>query len=228
MSASVQPDLADRQTNAESVDAFILFNERESIVRVLAERLASEGLRTYFWDRDIDFGAPWQPIELQRLAEAKIVLVFLGPAGWGPTHERLVDQAMRLGKLIIPILVGEPPPGALAKGGGIFQRLRYVTLSSPEDQDTIHRLIDQIRSAPTPIDRQFDALISSFVDGNDESRFLSLQRVRSLSAAQRIRLAIRLRSELTDRFGQDNISNFASSAPIRISCRVSVPGSLAR
>lgn len=198
-------------SQAEAVDAFILFNEREEVVPSVVSVLETAGLRTYLWRRDIPFGTEFQQKELENLVAAKVVLVFLGSNGWGSTHEHLAGEALRLGKIIIPIVVGRPPEGAFARGQGIFERLRYVELTSLDDQTTIRRLVDQIRSAPPAVDHQFDALVSSFVDGPEEGRLRSLQRIRSLSAHERVRLAFRLRAELTGRFSLERMSDFASS-----------------
>jgi hypothetical protein len=196
---------------AEAVDAFVLFNEREETVLSVVSLLESAGLRTYLWRRDIPVGAEWQQVEFGHLLTAKVVLVFLGSMGWGSTHESMVDEALRLGKAIILVVVSQPPEGAFTRGRGIFERSRYIELTSLEDKATIRRLVDQIRSAPTPVDHQFDALVSSFVDGPEEGRLRSLQRIKSLSAHQRIQLAFRLRAELTSRFSLERVSDFASS-----------------
>ena len=40
-----------------SIDAFILFNEREDVVESIVQELDSNGVSTYFWRRDVPFGA---------------------------------------------------------------------------------------------------------------------------------------------------------------------------
>ena len=81
------------------VDAFVLFNEKESEVKALVQEVEKQGISTYFWRRDIGIGQPWGKIEEEHIKGARSVLIFLGHAGWGPTHLRITREAQQLKKL---------------------------------------------------------------------------------------------------------------------------------
>lgn len=144
MSDSLQP--SEPVATAKSPDAFILFNEQEQEVEQVVEALEAQGIRTFFWRRDIPFGKPWQDVEAQHLSAARVVLLFLGQAGWGPTHMRLAREAERLDKRIIPVLLAELPPGAKTDTDGLFNRLRYFDLRN-RNPETIGHLVHAIRTA---------------------------------------------------------------------------------
>lgn len=131
-------------TTPISIDAFILFNEQEKGIEQVVKELEAQGVRTFFWRRDIPYGQSWEIVEAQQLRDAQVVLVFLGAAGWGPTHLNLALKAQYLKKWIIPVLLAEPPQGAKMEAGNLFTQLRYFDLrdSSP---DAIHRLAHVIQ-----------------------------------------------------------------------------------
>ncbi|MDO7848516.1 P-loop NTPase fold protein [Hymenobacter sp. M29] len=144
MTDSLQP--AEFLTSTNSPDAFILFNEQEIEVKQVVEALEALGVRTFFWRRDIPYGKSWQDVEAQHLSAARVVLLFLGKAGWGPTHMRLAREAERLDKRIIPVLLAELPPGAKTDTDGLFNRLRYFDLRN-RNAETIGHLAQAILRA---------------------------------------------------------------------------------
>lgn len=129
--------------NVESVDAFMLYNERErDRVAPIVSQLTSLKVSTYFWRRDIPVGEPWEPYEIGQLRNAHTIVLFLGPGGWGPNHQRLAEEAHKLQKTILPVLIGQPPLEALEELGGLFRDRRYLDLSKG---DTVEQLAAEIR-----------------------------------------------------------------------------------
>jgi len=149
MTDSSQP--AKSLASINSLDAFILFNEKEKEVEQVVKALEAQGVRTFFWRRDIPFGKPWQDVEAQYLSAARVVVLFLGKAGWGPTHMRLTREAERLGKRIIPVLLAELPPGAKTDTDGLFNRLLYFDLRT-RNAETIGLLARAILDADEETD----------------------------------------------------------------------------
>ena len=74
-------------------DAFILFNEHETLVESIVGELQSSGVSTYFWRSDVPIGEAWEGLEAQQLRDAYNVCVFLGSSGWGPTHLKITQEA---------------------------------------------------------------------------------------------------------------------------------------
>jgi methyl-accepting chemotaxis protein len=139
-----------RQTDApaESVDAFILFNEHENVVAKIVDELSSLGISTFFWRRDIPFGGRWQSIESSQLRNAHTVVLFLGTKGWGPNHLKLTEEARALKKTIIPVLIDAPPEKAFDEAEGLFRDHRYVDLAR---QGSVEQLAEEIhRRRPVP------------------------------------------------------------------------------
>ena len=129
-------------TPTKSVDAFILFNEEEESVAKIVDELSSLGISTYFWRRDISFGARWENIESDKLRAALAVVVFLGRRGWGPTHLKLTKEAQSLNKDIIPVLIESPTNDAWDEADGLFRKLRYVDLAR---SNSVAELAQEIR-----------------------------------------------------------------------------------
>ena len=190
----------ERESTESAVDAFILFNEKEEGVASVVDELSNRGVRTYFWRRDIVPGASWVETENLVLASAKTVVVFLGSAGWGPTHRQLAVQAFELRKRIIPVLIGDAPTEALRDVGGIFVDLRYVDLraSDPGTAAAMNLLVKTILSDESSV--QFDALVAELVNGNEEDRSAILQSIIGGAIADRRGLGNRLRDEIKNRY----------------------------
>ena len=189
--------MADRK-----IDAFILFNERESAVQEVVDELERRAVSTYFWRQDIEAGQEWQSIEARNLAAARTVLVFLGPEGWGATHLKLAREAQQLAKPLIPVLLGDPPPGDAEKLGGLFTTRRYIELRQ-RDSAAMDLLVRSIRSLGIGVDAepQLDGVIRTIVDGNESERLGLLEQIRISKRLNRPALSRRLRTVLLERFG---------------------------
>jgi hypothetical protein len=195
------------------VDAFILFNERE-VVAPIVEQLQARGISTYFWRRDVEPGEEWERLEARTLREARVVLVFLGRAGWGPNHLRIAEEAQRLEKRIIPLLLGDPPEEAFEEAGRLFRVRRYLDMRSPQ---SLEALVASIRQRPPSA--LIDRIVGALVDGSESDRADVLHQLQTSSRIDRPALAARLRAEIRERFAPDAESQFAAAVrdPKRIS-----------
>lgn len=196
------------------LDAFILFNEREEAVAKIVDELTSHGITTYFWRRDVEPGEAWEELEARKLREARVVLVFLGPAGWGPNHLRITQEAQILEKRIIPLLIGDPPEAAFQEAGGLFRNRRYIDVRRPE---SLEILVDSIRQRPPSA--LIDRIVGALVDGSESDRADVLRQLQTSSRIDRPTLAARLRAEIRERFAPDAEGQFAAAVrdPKRIS-----------
>jgi hypothetical protein len=193
-----------------STGVFILYNERESSVAEIVERLTRLGIATYFWRRDIPFGEEWETTERERLRLASAVLVFLGDAGWGPVHTKLTQQAVAMEKRVIPVLIGKPPESALDAAGGLFRTRRYADLRTvtPEALDA---LAAAIRPNPLSESGEFDGIVSTLVDGSEEARLDLLHYIQRSTSLDRRGLSGRLRREIGERFSAREEGRFFSA-----------------
>lgn len=197
-----------------AVDAFILFNEAESGVAEIVEQLEARGVSTYFWRRDVPPGAMWAELEATKLREARSVLVFLGDAGWGPNHLRITEEAQKLEKRIIPLLIGDPGKEAFKLAVALFRDRRYLDLRQPGSLD---RLVGAVRQRE--VSAQIDRIVNVLIDGNEKERADVIGQVLSSSWIDRPSLATRLRTEILKRFAPDAEGRFAAAVrdPKRIS-----------
>lgn len=99
-------------------DVFFIYNERETDVENLAEYLNSQGISSHLFRRDIPVGDEIRDKEDERLHAAAVVVVLLGSHGWGPTHLRMSEQASRMPKPLLPVMIGDPPLELLGEVGG--------------------------------------------------------------------------------------------------------------
>lgn len=155
MTESSQP--SESISSINPLDAFILFNDLENEVEQVVDALEAQGVRTFFWRRDIPFGKPWQDVETQYLRATRVVLLFLGAAGWGPNHMRLAREAERLNKRIIPVMLAELPPAVKTDADRLFNRLRYVDLRN-RNPETISKLVRAILTD----DKETDGVLVAF------------------------------------------------------------------
>jgi hypothetical protein len=197
----------------QTVDVFILFNDREKIVESIVRELEDRGVTTHFWRRDVNYGDEWEKFEHKRLAEAETVLVFLGSAGWGETHLRFTGDAQRLSKRIVPVLIGDFPTGASLEAGELFRVRRYVDLRNVSP-DSLGELVAAIRQAGTQQPEsaemgRFDRVVEMLIDGNEEQRADVLRQISGSAFLDKPGLAARLRREIAERFSPASESQFA-------------------
>jgi hypothetical protein len=197
---------------AGTLDAFLLYNERESSVEVVANALEKRGLSTHFWKRDVSLGDHINELEQGQLAHARVVLVLLGDAGWGKIHRRITEEARAQNKRIIPVLVGTPPDAALDEAGGLFRDYRYADLRKLDEAsfDELAASISVSISVPNWNGTgRFDAIVRVLTDGNEDERSLLLNRIANFETIDRAALASRLRSEIQQRFNPGSEARFA-------------------
>jgi hypothetical protein len=195
---------------AKNVEAFALYNEKETAVESIVNALESRGVSTHFWRRDVPYGEGVEELEVQRFRDALTVLVFLGAYGWGPNHLRLTKEAQSLQKRIIPVLIGDPPEGAFQEASALFRDRRYLDLRDP-DPATLAELVDAVRRREPSQAGLFDRIVGVLIDGNEEQRADVLHQVVISTSIDRPALAARLRAEIRDRFGPGSESQRASA-----------------
>ena len=203
----------------KSPDIFMLYNHRdERIVERVNQEVRSWGVTTYFWNMDMGFGDDWLEKETRFIQEAKLIMVFLGQFGWGPTQEKLGEEAVRLEKNILPVLIGRPDDrNELLKVSAIFQNLRYADLTTitPTSLDELHKgITSRILHAKdeSPVDTSdYDEVVSTLMHGNEAERAAVLNQIKNSDNFNRQRLSARLREEIKVRFTPDMEKNPGSS-----------------
>jgi hypothetical protein len=193
----------------QGVDALVLYNEREVVEPIIAG-LEQRGISTKFWRRDTQFGSPVEGLEQQQVVAARSILVLLGREGWGPNHLRLTIEARRLGRQIVPALVGDPPEAAFAEASGLFEKLRYVDLRKL-DPVAFDMLASQIRAQESNESDRFDEVVQILADGNDGERYDALKRIVTDRSIDRKALGERLRTEIRERYNPGSEENYATA-----------------
>ncbi|MFA4892699.1 P-loop NTPase fold protein [Brevundimonas sp.] len=149
-----------------SVDAFLLYNEREGLIDQIADALRSAGRSVHFWRTDVAIGESWMPFEQKRLAAARVVVIFLGSEGWGPTHEAMALEAVRQDKKIVPVLIGPALPlEIMERAGRIFVERRYLQLYPESWRTDFPELLRLIPLIPLR-----HPLIGILLNGDDGAR----------------------------------------------------------
>jgi hypothetical protein len=159
--------------SANADDIFLLYNEKEEDINPIAETLKSAGLSVYFYRRDLPVGSDIQAVESEKLRSARAVVVLLGKHGWGPTQREIAFQAESLQKVIVPVLIDEPPADALADVDGMFQRRRRIdfreraVMGHVELALEIQNLLDPAGEAKSP---RYDDIFKTLFDGSEADR----------------------------------------------------------
>ncbi len=203
----------------KSPDIFMLYNHRdEGIVERVNQEVRSWGVTTYFWNMDMGFGDDWLEKETRFIQEAKLIMVFLGQYGWGPTQEKLGEEAVRLEKNILPVLIGRPDDrNEFLKVKAIFQNLRYADLTTitPTSLDELHKGITsrvlQAKDESHVDTSDYDEVVSTLMHGNEAERAAVLHQIKNSDNFNRQRLSARLREEIKVRFTPDMEKNPGSS-----------------
>jgi hypothetical protein len=198
----------------QRLDGFALYNERESSVQSVVEDLTARGLSLHYWTRDAIPGVNWREHEAKKLREARHVLVFLGESGWGETQRQIAQEAMKLGKHMLPVLVGEAPQEAKA-WRGLFVDLQYVDLRKPSE-GAMAKLEATLRQEPPPTrveapNATYDGIIAKIRDGNESERAEILATVRTSKSLNRAALSARLRREIQENYSPAATRSIAGS-----------------
>lgn len=209
--------MSEQPQSGDVVDTFVLFNERESEVQKIVGELESYGFTTHFWRRDVQTRSEWEKIESVRLRDSRVVMVFLGREGWGSTHVRLTEEALKLKKPIVPVLLADVNEKELAEANRLFLTHSYFDLR----KDSVRKLADETRRLLPGADenqqlrrsntQQFDRIIGVLVDGNESQRAELLWQIRNSKTLDRPALASRLVTEIRERFGPSSESNIATA-----------------
>lgn len=192
-----------------AVDAFLAYNEREkSLVEPIAQWLASHGVETHFFARDKQYGEPID--DTGDMDNARTVIAFLGKAGWGKNHLRLVERAQGMNKRVFPVLIGDVNPGDGDMANRLFNEIKWVDVRNG-NLEPLAELVPLIRAHVPQPDPEIDAAIQLLIAGPDERRQVALGRLIERSGAQRGYLGDRLREELV-RYGTGVSASSSSSS----------------
>lgn len=198
-------------------DVFLLYNQREEGVERVAEKLRAEGIATYYYRRDVPLGGDFVNIETAKLRDALLVLILLGPLGWGPSQRTLAQRAIAINKRIIPVVLDLAPEEALNDLDGLFRRLRWVNLK--HDEGAFDQLVVTIRAAIEEDEAnlvrraapRFDDIINILVDGSDADREALLDRIIREDFADQDGLAARIRYSIQQEFAPTLETRFATA-----------------
>jgi hypothetical protein len=213
---------------AEDSEIFLLYNEREKLPDTIAAELRHRGVSLYFYRSDLPLGGKIQDTEAERLRNARGVVALLGDQGWGISQAELAQEADKLGKPILPVLIGSPPDEAMDQVGRLFRERRRLNLRDPSPAlyDELVLAIERIAVQPAspipdPVRRagpRFDEIINTLVDGSDLDRSLLLDRIIRYPLPNSTELAARLRHGITEDFSPAQETQFATAvrAPKRL------------
>jgi len=134
---------------SEQLDAFIAFNDKECNVARIVQDLELHGVETFISQRDMPVGAEWKVFERDKLNATRTVVVFLGDQGWEQNHLAVAENAVKLKKHVIPVLIGNPPGDAFGAADALFRDRRYLDMREM-GADSLASLIDVILSPKAP------------------------------------------------------------------------------
>lgn len=162
---------------ANADDIFLLYNEREEGIDLIAHTLKSAGLSVYFYRRDIQVGSDIEATESEKLRAARAVVVLLGKQGWGPTQREIAFQSESLQKIILPVLIDEPPSDALVDVNGMFQRRRRIDLRENPLSGHVELALEVeklLTSAEEVRPPRYDDIFKTLFDGSEADRLALL------------------------------------------------------
>ena len=135
------------KSEPRAFEVFLLYNHLElASVRPVYFALKERSIDAYLDAFDLPPGSNWSEFEGSILALNPVVVLFLGPLGWGKSHRQLaIELQLSKGSRIIPVLLKGAPLDALDDARGVFRDLRYVEVE-PENPDSVNSLIAQVAS----------------------------------------------------------------------------------
>lgn len=206
---------------SDEPNIFLLYNEREKLPDTIVAELRNRGTSLYFYRSDLRYGENIKEREASKMRHARAAVILLGDAGWGISQAELAQEAVSLGKPILPVLIGSPPEEAMDQVGSLFRLRRRLDLRDPSETgfDELARAIEMLvletgtaaSGSPTPDAPRFDEVINILVDGNDLDRSQVLQRLIRHPVANSGALALRLRDAITSDFSSSQEDQFATA-----------------
>ncbi|MDT8999725.1 P-loop NTPase fold protein [Paucibacter sp. APW11] len=197
------------------LDAFLAYREGEERVGPINDWLRAQGISTHYFRADVQPGESID--ETAALAGARCMVAFLGTMGWGPTHRRLVQEALARGLRVIPVLIGAPSLEDRQAFGGLFTEKLYIELQRMNPV-VLQRLAQAIRNSEAPArhdkaDPATSTLLRLLIQGDRLQRMQVLRRAREGRIRDLGALAEAARAELST--AQSPASSNAGNAEAR-------------
>lgn len=193
---------------ARNTDALFLYNERETIVDTIVKRIDESGYATFFWRRDTPFAEKIDKLEAEHLETTTHVLLLLGEHGWGPNHLRLAQKAIEQEKKPIPVLIGNPPEGALEEMNGYFKEHRWVDLRAMDEQGYFELFNALGSPGEFKASGKFDSIIAALRSGNTLERSKIVQQIKTAKNFDRLGLSTQLRHEIEKSYSPDKFDYY--------------------
>lgn len=125
-------------------DAFLSYNQADGkAVSAIAGRLRKEGLAVVLAAAQTIAGARWEEGFADALADCRMLVVFIGPAGPGKWQRREIELALAKGLPLVPVrLPGAGPSDSFLVPGSM------VDFRSLDDAAALARLVEVLRRPP--------------------------------------------------------------------------------
>lgn len=185
--------------------AFLTYNEREDSIEQIAGALETAKVPFYFWRRDVKYGTSIDEKENDEFENALVFLIFLGRYGWGPRHLELAQRAIRANRIIIPVLIGDPPDQSemdIDSGvQNLFKETRYFDLRKL-DKANLARFVKVVHEElgvlqPQTINAgEYDHLVQVLYRGTERQRNFFLDKIRNAIWIDKPLLSQKIREEL--------------------------------
>ncbi len=126
---------ASQDANAHDLHVFLSYSRKDlSTAERLRDQLIARGFSAYLDKHDILPGEPWQERLAQLIGLADTVVFLLSPDSVAsPVCDWEVNEAERLGKRILPVVIRDAPADAVP---GRLKRLNYIFLRNAVDETT--------------------------------------------------------------------------------------------
>jgi TIR domain len=124
-----------RAADDKDLKVFVSYSRKDlAAAEGLRDRLTAHGFGAYLDQHDILPGEPWQDRLAALVKTADSVVFLLSPDSVAsPTCDWEVNEAERLGKRILPVVIRDPDPGAVP---GRLKRLNYIFMRGTAEAET--------------------------------------------------------------------------------------------
>ncbi len=120
---------------SRSIRVFISYSRKDAVsAERLRDHLIARNFEAYIDQRDILPGEAWQERLAALISSADTVVFLISPDSIeSPICDWEVNEAERLSKRILPVIVRDPPVGKIP---GRLRRLNYIFLRDPNEEET--------------------------------------------------------------------------------------------